>query len=233
MGGFGSGRPADYGRVTVEDCCSLDVNRLQRAGCLEPGWCGGWRWTFGGGETASIGLHATEGHLGLAYRVRRGDGEWTDVSEIVPLVRVPCGFGASRTYLQCLCGIGGTGCGRRVAKLYLHGIRFRCRRCHELAYFSQSESPCDRALRRANKIRRRLGGEPGMGRPFPDRPPGMWLRTYWRLWERTHEAEMVALRGAIAGTIDRLEPRLSTLSSGGRSSGAHGGTPANRANRGG
>jgi hypothetical protein len=40
MGGFGSGRPARRNRGTVENCLALDVNRLNRAGCLEPGWAG-------------------------------------------------------------------------------------------------------------------------------------------------------------------------------------------------
>ena len=37
MGGLGSGRGSGLGRETVEDCGSIDVNRLHKAGCLRPG----------------------------------------------------------------------------------------------------------------------------------------------------------------------------------------------------
>ncbi len=44
MGGYGSGRPGH--KQKAEDCRSLDVNRLHREGCLEPGRMGNWVWSM-------------------------------------------------------------------------------------------------------------------------------------------------------------------------------------------
>ena len=48
MGGFGSGRTSGFGRDKVENCRSIDVNRLHRKGGLHAGWSGGWQWSRDG-----------------------------------------------------------------------------------------------------------------------------------------------------------------------------------------
>lgn len=192
MGGIGSGRPSGLGRDTVETCRAIDVNRLNREGCLQPGWSGGWQWSRDGEKVASINLRAEEDRLHLTYRARVAGGDWEDVDETVHIVRVPCRFGGTRPYFICPGVVNGIPCGRRVVKLHGSGRYFLCRHCYRLAHASQSEGAWDRALRRANKIRMRLGSEPGMASPFPSRPKGMWGRTYERLREEVFEAERFA-----------------------------------------
>lgn len=72
----------------------------------------------------------------------------------------------------------GRPCCRQVAKLYGAGTYFLCRHCHQLTYQSRSETSDDRLLRRANKLRQAMGGEPGMASPLPPRCKGQWQRTY-------------------------------------------------------
>jgi hypothetical protein len=66
-----------------------------------------------------------------------------------------------------------------------------CRRCNKLAYASQYEPQWQRAVRRANKLKQRLGIDVGIGEPFPDKPKRMWVRTYGCLLDELLHAEML------------------------------------------
>jgi len=191
----------------VEACRSLDVNLLNRKGCLAPGWSGGWQWTSDGEQVASINLRAEADRLHLSYRMRLGGGDWDNVEEPVAIIRIPCRYGGSRPYFICPGVVNGVACGRRVAKLHGPGRYFLCRHCYRLAHASQSEDTWDRTLRKANKIRTRLGGDPGMLEIFPERPKGMWRRTYERLRDEAFEAEILADQ-AFAFRAERLLARL-------------------------
>ncbi len=192
MGGLGSGRPSGSGRETVEASRSIDVNALNRAGCLLAGWAGDWQWTRDGERVAAINLRAEADRLHLTYRVRICGGDWEEVIETVRIVRISCRFGGTRPYFICPGVENGHACGRRVAKLHCPGRYFLCRHCYRLGHASQIEPIWDRALRRANKIRERLGGEPCVAAPFPPRPKGGWRRTYDRLRKRAFEFELIA-----------------------------------------
>ncbi|MFO1036168.1 MAG: hypothetical protein U1E45_04920 [Geminicoccaceae bacterium] len=159
---------------------------------------------------ASIDLRADVDRLHLGYRIRLGQGGWDAVDEDVAFVRVPCGYGGSRPYLVCPGMRAGVACGRRVIRLHGAGRYFLCRRCYDLSYASQSENVWDRALRRAGKIRQRLGGENGPANQFPERPKGMWQSTYERLRHAAVSAEM-RIEDALQDRIDRLEGRLNRL----------------------
>jgi hypothetical protein len=88
MGGFGSTRwnwsgTKDAGEANP----SLDINRLNRAGCLRPGYRGGWEWTRDGEQVASlrfwreakglsyhIGSASTAGNGGMSNSRRQSSG---------------------------------------------------------------------------------------------------------------------------------------------------------------
>jgi hypothetical protein len=180
------------------------VNYLSSKGCLEPGWSGTCQ-LAGGNGGASISLHCEVERLFLSWRSHiNGDGE--DMAETIPIVRLPWRFGGSRAYFLCP-GNDAAGCGRRVAKLYLSGHRFRCRQCARLVYASRYEQqPWLRASRRANKLRRRLGIT-GLG--VPDKPYGMWVSDYERLLEATLQAEIQATEACTARLLQLAAPARS------------------------
>jgi hypothetical protein len=102
MGGFGSTRWGSTSTSdTVEGARSLDINRLNRKGCLQPGYYGGWEWTREGERVASIQFWRKGDRLVLSYRVRQHDGEWQDVEQPTPIVWMPCRFGGARPYFVC------------------------------------------------------------------------------------------------------------------------------------
>jgi hypothetical protein len=94
-----------------------------------------------------------------------------------------------------------------VAILYGRRKYFLCRHCYDLRYQSQPEDMKERPLRRAQKISMRLGGSANMLEPFPERPKGMQLDTYMRLFWEHHEAEMEELAG-MQERLDKLEKRV-------------------------
>jgi len=193
MGGFGSTRWAgDITKDTVEGSRSLDINRLNREGWLRRDCRGTFDWTRNGEPFGTIRFRAEGDCLILSYRVQKNGGEWWDVEQSTPIGWTQCRFGGRRPYFVCRGVATGVECNRRVTKLYGAGTYFLCRHCYRLAYASQREGPYDRALRRQEKIRMQLGGDPGVRSPFPDRPKGMHRKTYQRLRSKMWNAEMSA-----------------------------------------
>ncbi len=166
MGGFGSGGWNATGRPTTADLPLLDVNRLNKSGVLHQGYRGvlGWRGVDG---EVRMNIITRSDHISL-----EGASDGSNRIDVIWFSWEPCRFGGRRPFFFC------PGCGQRVLHLYRLG-HFACRTCHDLSYPSQRERESDRAQRRANRIRRRLGGEPGWLN-VPSRPKGMHLQTYLR-----------------------------------------------------
>ncbi len=205
MGGVGSGNWYRFDKkTTTEECHSLDVRDLYREGLLKPGGSFRSSWSRAGRETASIRGFVYGDRVVLSYRQRSGlGGEWEDVNEPVSLEWTPCNFGGERPWFIC----PGVACGRRVAVLYGPGKYFLCRHCYDLRYQSQRKNKKDRALRRAQKIRQRLGGSANMLEPFPERPKGMHHDTYMKLFWKHDEAHREELAG-MREWLDQLKRQV-------------------------
>jgi hypothetical protein len=200
------------GRLTCEDCNSIDVRRWHRERRLTAGQYFSWGWTRDGEPSGSISVRSESNAVVLIYRWRSyGETERNAIEQRVPIAWTPCHFGGSRPWFRCSVYSGGRYCGRRAAKLYGAGKLFACRRCYRLAYASQHEAARDRGLVRAQKIRIRLGGSPGMLHDFPEKPKGMHWRTYDRL-RRAHDiAESQSTLGLMqfVASLDRRARRRS------------------------
>ena len=206
MGGFGSGRQSG-GRCT-DDMRSLDVRKINRGGLLTPGRRFSWQWTCNEEVTATISLRVEADRVVLDYRNRNphhNGGEWELLKYAVLLDWTPCTLGGQRVWWRCPV----VGCSRRVAMLF-GGRVFACRQCNRLAYRSQREADDDLATRRADKLRKRLGWEPGILNSNGDKPKGMHWRTYWRLYGQ-HNVHVNAALAGMAKKLGLLQGRLGDI----------------------
>ena len=179
MGGPGSGNHWHWGaRDTCESYKRIELPYLRKHGLLNPGHYGRLSWTWGGEPSGNISFRTHENSMELIYSYRSaGEDDWQEVNEYVPFTFTAQNLGGRRRWFVCL------SCGRKCAVLY-GGTHYRCRKCWNLAYQSQHETPPFRALSQAQKYRRRHGGSEYTDDPFPEKPKGMHWRTYERIRER-------------------------------------------------
>jgi len=136
MGGLGSGRHWLYKRNTVEECLTLDINKLVKDGLLHRLF-GEVRWCRGGEENAYVNYWLKRDPVYVLtlcpFLIRRD--ERIPLTQDIPLVTMELHSGGKRYWFTC------PNCGRRVGKLHLpHGAeRFLCRNCYDLTYKSCQE----------------------------------------------------------------------------------------------
>ena len=200
MGGVGSGRHWHYGaKEATNDYRHIDVRRWQKKGLLNLAQSFSWQWSRDGEVVGSIQVRSEVDHVILDYRYRSSGEEWKNERYPVQLDWTRCNLGGKRPWFRC----PARRCGRRVAILY-GGRIFACRHCYELAYPSQRESDYDRAARRADKIREKLGWEHGILNGEGLKPKGM----HWRTFERLRWAHNSYVEQSLAGMALRYRIML-------------------------
>ncbi|MBB5273928.1 hypothetical protein [Quisquiliibacterium transsilvanicum] len=181
---------------------ALDVRKLQRQRLLTPSNSLTWSWSINDETIGTINLLVGADRVTLRYRQRERGGEWRPMDYAVRLAWTACHFGGRRAWWLC----PAAGCGRRAAVLF-GGAVFACRQCHRLSYRCQREAEEDRAARRAEKLRARLGWEPGILNGNGGKPKGMHWRTFEGL-KATHNANAhhsLALAAARLGLLTQCD----------------------------
>lgn len=184
MGGLGSGGHNSKERRIVEGQYRLDASDLKRRGIYCEGYAGSLSWTRASGQPGpSIRVYGGSDAIRLEYAWRHGNGPWQTHQERIALCQRPRHFGGAETYFRC------PKCAHTVKRLYGAGVRYLCRRCHNLVHASTQERPGNRATRKNQKLRRKLGAEIGLGDWIGPKPKGMHWKTFERTRARIHDAE--------------------------------------------
>ena len=128
-------------KTTVEECLTLDINKLVTGGFLQKSF-GELRWVRvrGGEETANVSyslrdvggsVYILTLHSPIIHR-----GQHILITQNIPLVTTIICSGGKRHWFSC------PNCRRRVGRLHLpRGMSyFFCRTCYDLTYTSCQES---------------------------------------------------------------------------------------------
>lgn len=184
MGGPGSGNWYRWdSKTTTESQHRIDFRWLKKQGYLRLGTMGSISWSRGDEQTGSIRFRMEADCMILNYRHRPTGGEWEPVEQAISFDRTPCNYGGHRTWFLC------PRCWKRVAVLYGAGKHFFCRHCYDLAYGSQQESESYRLMRKARKIRERLGASLNLSESILFKPKNMHQKTFDRLRREADRAD--------------------------------------------
>ena len=206
MGGYGSGRQG--GRPTVESAWRFDIDALVRAGAIKPGaYVEGSLYLPSYDDELAIEFESSATNprnswLRLRYAIRDyWTGEQHQIDDKIYLTASCPWFGGQRWWFVC------PNENQRVRKLYLPrgARRFRSRGAYRLAYASQRETVQDRARRRDDKLRRRLGDD-RMDGHYPKKPSRMRWATYNRILDKLVAANSV-LDEQLNKSVERLGRR--------------------------
>ena len=199
MGGRGSGRRRGYsGKPETSDSMPLDIRKLARTNLLRQGSSFSWQWLVNGRQVAGIDIRVDcLDSLVLSYCMK-STGEVAEQN--VQMQTSHCHLGGQRLWFTC------PQCRQRVAVLYAPGRYFACRQCCGLGYATQKEGAGDRAITKADKLRKRMGWEAGILNGDGGKPKGMHWKTYQRLKSERDALVQVSFRdiGRKLGILHKL-----------------------------
>lgn len=180
------GRVSWSNRSTVEDCLSLGISDMVRAGVFKkgPGILWTSRWANSRGEqTAALSywLHSEPSgnlYLQLSYVITDCSTDIKPLDYSIELTSTPCNYGGTRYWFICPLLINDRTCGKRVGKLYLpeRGEYFGCRACYNLTYKS-----CKEHDKKVDALVKNPGLLLNQMRNITIKNPFLFLRAYLRL----------------------------------------------------
>jgi hypothetical protein len=178
-----------FGRLRADFSIRLDIDWLRRKRLILPGARVLAKLTFNFYDNEieiqceSIVGAGWDSCIRLRYEIHDWRGELHRIDDTIFLTATQPMLGGLRWWFLC------PHSNRRVRKLHLPlgGRHFWSRRAYRLRYASQREPEYDRAIRRARKLRLRLGGDPD-GDQYPEKPKRMRWATYNGIMEKL-EAE--------------------------------------------
>lgn len=189
MGGYGSGRSGACPTSEATASFVLSMRLLTRGG-LGPGTLGTVRVSFGEQEfpvRLIVDMRTPRAsYVEFSHETRQWNAQ--RVTYRVWLATTRPNFGGHRWWFVC------PRTGRFAAKLFLPngGWYFWSRAAYGLGFASQRESRIDRLYRRARRLHRAAGGDPGDHWEVPpEKPKWMRCKTYERryaAWEAAAEA---------------------------------------------
>ena len=135
-------------------------------------------------KVAGINIRVGLQSIVLSYRMKSTDEV---VEQRVQTQTSPCHLGGQRQWFTC------PRCSKRVAVLYAPSQYFVCRLCGGLGYATQKEGVGDRAMTKADRLRKRLGWPAGIAHGDGGKPKGMHWKTYHRLKRDHDELKQVSL----------------------------------------
>ena len=177
----------------------IAIGQLQRQGYLHPGETRFMFWWHQGQVTARLGIHAHSDGDRLTLYTGHLQGQQTDVSLYYSYPHL----GGRRAWFRC------PHCARRVGVLYWRSV-IACRTCHRLRYRVEAETDGDKAFRRADKLRARLGWVPSVAHGEGPRPKGMRQTTFARLLAQYRTAERQTLVASMQ-LVERMHAKLAQL----------------------